>query len=61
MNRRHRLANWRNLLVPMGIGLVALLSLALPAPQPAPLPTAQYHGCSMHGFVIHCLNSSVGY
>ena len=59
--RRQR-ATWRSLRVPMGIGLVALLSTALPAPKPAPLPTAQYHDCSIYGAVIvHCPNSSVGY
>ena len=61
MNRRYNLSTWRNLRVPLGIGLVALLSLALPTPEREPLPHAQYHDCTMNGPVVHCLNSSVVY
>ncbi len=61
MNRRTETVTWRKLLLPAGIGLFALLSLALPETQPLPLAQAQYHDCTMNGAVIHCVNSSVAY
>ena len=63
--RRHRETHWqrttwRDLLVPAGIGLVALLSLLLPKPEAKPLPQAQYHDCTMNAYVIHCIDRKWG-
>ena len=58
--RRHERMTWRRLLTPIGIGLVALLSLLLPKPEAKPLPQAQYHDCTMNGPVIHCIDRKWG-